>query len=92
MVLGVKKILGMQQTVMSMMVKMIGFLTQGDDLQPTHNDYNTTTDYRCLDEIMIIASQSSQTGETRPVVLKSFGIKVKILKASSSPFKLVRDG
>ena len=65
-------------------------MTRGDDLCPTHNGYSTITDYRCPDEIMIMASQSSQTGETGPIVLKLFETKVKILKSSSSSFKISR--
>ena len=38
-----------------------------------------------------MASQSSQTSETRPIAFKSFKVKVKILKATSSLSKIVRD-
>ena len=40
---------------------------------------------------MTITSQISQTGKTRPIVLKSFKIKVEILEASLSLPKIVRD-
>ena len=64
-------------------------MSRGDDLQPTHDAYNTIADYQCPNEIMTIASQTSQMDETRPILLKSFKIKVKILKGSSSPLKTV---
>ena len=43
-------------------------MTRGDDLQLTHDDYNTTTDYQCLDEIMINKPDKSNS-ETMPIVL-----------------------
>ena len=43
-----------------------------DDLQPTYNDDSTITNYRCPDEVMLMASQSSQTGEIGPIALKIF--------------------
>ena len=65
-------------------------LTRGDDLRPTHDGYNTITNYRCPDEIMWMASQSSQMGETGLIVLKSFEVEWfwRHHRASSSSFKV----
>ena len=59
-------------------------MTQGDDLQPTRNDYSTAVDYSCPNKIVTIVSQTIQTSKTRPIILKSFEIKVEILKVLSS--------
>ena len=60
------------------MVEMMGF-AGGDDLQPTRDDYSTTTNYRCLDEIITNKARQVKRIEPGPPS-SSFKIKVEILK------------